>query len=58
LWAYGETVAGRAGLLPEPQAAQALLEAYLLEKALYEVLYELNHRPEWLHIPISGILPL
>ena len=58
LWAYGETVAGRAGLLPEPQAAQALLEAYLLEKALYEVLYELNHRPEWLHIPISGILHL
>ncbi len=58
LWAYGETAAGRAGLLPEPQAAQALLEAYLLEKALYEVLYELNHRPEWLHIPISGILLL
>ena len=58
LWAYGETAASRAGLLPEPQAAQALLEVYLLEKALYEVLYELNHRPDWLHIPISGILTL
>ena len=45
-------------LLPEPKAAQALLEAYLLEKALYEVLYELNHRPAWLRIPLNGILAL
>jgi len=56
--AYGETAALNANLLPEPKAAQVLLEAYLLEKALYEVLYELNHRPEWLRIPISGILSL
>jgi maltose alpha-D-glucosyltransferase / alpha-amylase len=58
LMAYGETAALNASLLPEPNAAQVLLEAYLLEKALYEVLYELNHRPEWLRIPISGILSL
>ncbi len=58
LLAYGETATRNAGLLPEPKAAQVLLEAYLLEKALYEVLYELNHRPEWLRIPISGILAL
>jgi maltose alpha-D-glucosyltransferase/alpha-amylase len=58
LWAYGDALARSPGLLPDPKTAQVLLEAYLLEKALYEVLYELNHRPEWLHIPISGILPL
>jgi maltose alpha-D-glucosyltransferase/alpha-amylase len=58
LWAYHESAARSTGLLPEPKAAQVLLEAYLLEKALYEVLYELNHRPEWLRIPISGILSL
>ena len=58
LWAYGETAARNGDLLPDPAAAQVLLEAYLLEKALYEVLYELNHRPEWLRIPISGILQL
>jgi maltose alpha-D-glucosyltransferase / alpha-amylase len=58
LWAYGDTAARNGGLLPEPKAAQVLLEAYLLEKALYEVLYELNHRPEWLRIPICGILQL
>jgi maltose alpha-D-glucosyltransferase/alpha-amylase len=58
LRAYDETMGRRAGLLPEPKVAQVLLEAYFLEKALYEVLYELNHRPEWLRIPISGILSL
>ena len=45
LRAYRDVAAQNPALLPEPKAAQALLEAYLLEKALYEVLYELNHRP-------------
>ena len=35
-----------------------LLCLFVLEKALYEVNYELNNRPEWLRIPISGILRL
>jgi maltose alpha-D-glucosyltransferase/alpha-amylase len=35
-----------------------LLNAYLLEKALYELLYELNNRPAWLSIPLAGILTL
>jgi len=44
--------------LPEAVETQKLLDAYLLEKALYELLYELNNRPTWLHIPIAGILDL
>jgi maltose alpha-D-glucosyltransferase / alpha-amylase len=56
--AYRDTVAANRLLLPAPEIAQTLLEGYLLEKALYELLYELNHRPEWLPIPISGILSL
>jgi maltose alpha-D-glucosyltransferase / alpha-amylase len=45
-------------LLPGTEETQKLLDAYLLEKALYELLYELNNRPAWLHIPIAGILSL
>ena len=58
LHAYRETVAAEPGLLPPVQQSQALLDAYLLEKALYELLYELNNRPTWLYIPVSGILSL
>ena len=35
-----------------------LLDAFLLHKALYEVAYELNNRPDWVRIPIRGILSL
>ncbi len=58
LAAYRHTIAVNPALLPAPQEAQILLDAYILEKALYELLYELNHRPEWLRIPIDGILAL
>jgi maltose alpha-D-glucosyltransferase/alpha-amylase len=58
LHAYTDAAASNPVLLPRPESAQALLDAYLLEKALYEVLYELNHRPAWLRIPINGILTL
>jgi maltose alpha-D-glucosyltransferase/alpha-amylase len=37
---------------------QALLDIYLLEKAVYELGYELNNRPEWIMIPIQGIRDL
>ncbi len=44
-------------LLPEGrEASEALLRNFLLEKAAYEVLYELNNRPGWVNIPLRGIL--
>ncbi|HET7104343.1 MAG TPA: maltose alpha-D-glucosyltransferase [Terracidiphilus sp.] len=55
---YRQTIAANPRLLPEPEQSQVLLEAYLLEKALYELHYELNNRPAWLRIPLTGILSL
>jgi maltose alpha-D-glucosyltransferase/alpha-amylase len=42
----------------EPQDFQRLLGAYWLDKALYELLYELNNRPAWVRVPLMGILSL
>ena len=58
LHTYRETIAANPALLPSAPQSQALLDAYLLEKALYELLYELNNRPSWLRIPLAGILAL
>ncbi len=35
-----------------------LLEAFILEKAVYELGYELNNRPDWVNIPLRGILEI
>jgi maltose alpha-D-glucosyltransferase/alpha-amylase len=56
--AYRATIVSEAGLFEDPGQAQAMLNAYLLEKALYELLYELNNRPAWVRIPLLGILAL
>jgi maltose alpha-D-glucosyltransferase/alpha-amylase len=48
-----------ASLLPgDPDQLRLLLDAYLLEKATYEIGYELNNRPDWLIVPVRGILQL
>ncbi len=47
------------GLLPaELEESRFLLEAFLLEKAAYEIVYELNNRPSWIGIPLAGIIAL
>jgi maltose alpha-D-glucosyltransferase/alpha-amylase len=40
----------------DPYAAEQMLNFFLLEKALYEIEYELAHRPEWLRVPLTGVL--
>src|SRR5215210_6820210 len=46
-------------LLPPGQAAtMQLLSIFELEKAVYELRYELNNRPNWVHIPVAGIARL
>jgi maltose alpha-D-glucosyltransferase/alpha-amylase len=45
-----------AGLVPNDQAQlRVLLDALCLDKAVYEIGYELDNRPDWLRIPIRGI---
>ena len=44
-------------LLPSGETAlERLLTIFELEKAVYELRYELDHRPDWIHIPVAGIL--
>jgi len=58
LKAYRAT-AQSGGFLPKnTQEFKVLLETSLMNKALYEIGYELNSRPAWLHIPLQGILHL
>ena len=45
-------------LPPSREERQVLLEAHLLEKAVYELSYELNNRPDWVRIPLQGIRQL
>jgi maltose alpha-D-glucosyltransferase/alpha-amylase len=58
LRAYLNTVQNSDLLPKSPAATAALLNAYLLEKAVYEVTYELNNRPDWVRIPLQGISQL
>jgi maltose alpha-D-glucosyltransferase/alpha-amylase len=49
----------QAQLLPDnPEQRTTLLDTYLLEKAIYETGYELNNRPDWVKVPLEGILQL
>ena len=45
-----------AGILPSTdEELDILLQAFVVDKALYELGYELNNRPDWVHIPLAGL---
>ena len=54
---YHESV-DAALLPPGQQATDQLLAVFELEKAVYELRYELNNRPDWVGIPVAGIIRL
>jgi maltose alpha-D-glucosyltransferase/alpha-amylase len=58
LRAYRTTAVGAAYMPASAEELEVLLNLFLLDKALYELLYELNNRPAWVRIPIEGILSL
>jgi maltokinase len=43
-------------LVPSGASMDKLLKVFELEKAVYELRYELNNRPDWVKIPVAGIL--
>jgi maltose alpha-D-glucosyltransferase/alpha-amylase len=52
-------VAGDASFVPRRRSElDVLLDSFLLSKALYEIAYEVNNRPDWLHVPVRGLLQL
>lgn len=55
LHSYLETC-GEAPFIPhEKEELETLLQAFLLDKAIYELGYELNNRPDWIVIPVRGV---
>jgi predicted trehalose synthase len=54
---YAGGAAGAPAYLPAAAAARAAwCDFFELDKALYELEYEMNNRPDWVHLPLAGIL--
>jgi maltose alpha-D-glucosyltransferase / alpha-amylase len=58
LEAYRETIAGCVSYPENDAEAACLLDLFLLEKALYEICYEAANRPNWMRIPLKGVINL
>jgi maltose alpha-D-glucosyltransferase/alpha-amylase len=56
LTAYKECMTDARLWPADPKAADDMLNFFLLEKAFYEIEYELAHRPDWLRVPLAGTL--
>ncbi|MEO0734990.1 MAG: alpha-amylase, partial [Bacteroidota bacterium] len=56
LTSYYEHCGDASFLPPSAEDREILLDLFVLEKAVYEVAYELNGRPGWLGIPLRGVL--
>ena len=55
LQSYLDTADGALFVPDKREDTETLLDAFLLEKAVYEIGYELNNRPNWVGIPLRGI---
>ena len=55
---YKAAATGLASVPQQESAFDQLLDLFLIEKALYEMRYELDSRPQWASIPIRGLIGL
>jgi maltose alpha-D-glucosyltransferase/alpha-amylase len=55
LTAYEKAAAGSPSFPKSPQQARDLIQLFTLQKALYEIRYELANRPSWVGIPVDGV---
>jgi maltose alpha-D-glucosyltransferase/alpha-amylase len=53
--AYLDTVNGQPFIPADKKDLEILMTTFLLEKAIYELNYELNNRIDWVSIPLRGI---
>ena len=53
--AYREVAVGQPWWPADPTTADALLAPFKLDKAIYELAYELNNRPDWIDVPLAAI---
>jgi maltose alpha-D-glucosyltransferase/alpha-amylase len=58
LKSYLAVAAGHVFLPPRREELKALMYGFLLDKAIYELAYELNNRPKWIEVPLAGVLDL
>ncbi|MCA1833171.1 MAG: maltose alpha-D-glucosyltransferase [Actinomycetota bacterium] len=58
LGSYLENADGSSFVPADRTELAVLLDSFLLEKAVYELSYEVNNRPDWVAIPMQGILQL
>jgi len=56
--AYQDTARGSAIWVEDGSAREALLRLHLLGKALYEINYEADNRPDWIGTPVRGVLAI
>ena len=52
---YRDAARGAAWWPAEPREESALLDAFVLDKALYELAYELDNRPDWVAVPLGAL---
>ena len=55
LGAYREVALGQPWWPADPTTADALLAPFKLDKAIYELAYELSNRPDWIDVPLAAI---